>query len=199
MIAAPLSDYGPQVYHAACAILAFALVISVYTDLRWRLILNWVTYPALALELLLVGLGAGWYGLELSGMGLLICAGPLILGNQIPLYKLLRGKRAPPAAVPGTGDEEDDTPQNYAMGDIKLMALCGVVAGAAGNWPFAIKLLLYVSIAGGLTGLGNGIYRAAQPASGAEEAGTPHYVPYGVAIALGTAAAFWLPGFGPLG
>ena len=66
-------------------------------------------------------------------------------------------------------------------GDVKLMA----VAGAAAGWPGAIAVLIYVSVAGGVQAIA---WLVTAKARGLER---PRYVPYGVAIAAGTTAAFF--------
>jgi prepilin signal peptidase PulO-like enzyme (type II secretory pathway) len=69
------------------------------------------------------------------------------------------------------------------MGDVKLMA----VVGAAAGWPYALLCLLYVSVAGGVLGL---CMVAWGRAKGREAPG----VPYAVAVAAGTLAAWvWGP------
>jgi leader peptidase (prepilin peptidase) / N-methyltransferase len=83
-------------------VLAAAVAISVITDLRLRLILNWVTLPALLAVLVLFGAGGGWLLLQSCLVGMAVCAVPLLL-----------------AALPGW----------IGMGDVKLMALCGAAAG----------------------------------------------------------------------
>ena len=67
------------------------------------------------------------------------------------------------------------------LGDVKLMALAGAVAG----WPSALAVLLYVSVAGGVQAL---LWLFVAWVRGAER---PRSVPYGVAIAAGTIAAFF--------
>ncbi len=107
----------------ALATLFAALAASVVTDLRQRLILNAVTYPALAIVaacyLWLGGLGL----LAESALGVLVCAGPFGL-------MMLRSW--------------------MGAGDVKLMAVAGAVSGAAAGWPFSLAVLLYVAIAGGV-------------------------------------------------
>lgn len=71
------------------------------------------------------------------------------------------------------------------MGDVKLMALAGAAAG--GLLP-ALAVLVYVSLAGGAQAL---LWLAAARLRGQER---PRYVPYGVAIAAGTVAAFFWAG-----
>ena len=107
--------------------LAAALAISIVTDLRRRLILNWVTIPALALVIGLSGAAGGWPLVRSSLLGMAICALPLLV-----------------AAIPGW----------VGMGDVKLIAVCGAAAGypaavavlvlvtAAGGLQAALQLAL---------------------------------------------------------
>jgi prepilin peptidase CpaA len=141
----------------ALAAMALALVISIVTDLRRRLILNAVTYPALAIVLACFLWLGGFPLLIDAALGALVCAAPLAL-------MMWRGW--------------------MGAGDVKLIAVCGAVAGAASGWAFALALLLYVAIAGGVQ---SAIWMIAARVRGAER---PKYVPYGVAIAGGTLAAF---------
>ena len=117
LLAAPLQA------QIALVTLAIALAVSVVTDLRSRLILNAVTYPAL----LIVAACFLWLGglplLAESALGLVICAGPFAL-------MMWRGW--------------------MGAGDVKLMALAGAVSGAAAGWPFSLTILLYVAVAGGV-------------------------------------------------
>jgi prepilin peptidase CpaA len=141
----------------ALVTLALALAISVVTDLRQRLILNAVTYPALV-----VVTGSFFWlgGLQLlleSALGVLVCAGPFAL-------MMLRGW--------------------MGAGDVKLMAVAGAVSGAAAGWPFSLAVLLYVAVAGGVQ---SAVWILAAKLRKHER---PKYVPYGIAIAAGTAAAF---------
>lgn len=69
-------------------------------------------------------------------------------------------------------------------GDVKLMAVAGAVSGIAAGWPFSVQLLLYVALAGGAQALFWIIGARLRGRPG------PKYVPYGVAIAAGTVAAF---------
>ena len=141
----------------ALATLFLALAISVVTDLRRRLILNAVTMPALAvIAVCIVWLG-GFTLLAEAALGVLVCAGPLALA----MLKNAMG-----------------------AGDVKLMALSGAVAGAAAGWPFALTILLYVSVAGGVQAVA---WIVAAKVRGQDR---PKYVPYGLSIAVGTIAAF---------
>jgi Flp pilus assembly protein protease CpaA len=86
----------------ALAVLAIALAIGVLTDLRERLIPNWVTLPALALVIGLFGAAGGWPLVRSCLLGMAVCAVPLLV-----------------AAIPGW----------VGMGDVKLIAVCGAAAG----------------------------------------------------------------------
>jgi len=142
-------------------LLGITLAICVVTDLRSRLIYDVVTLPALAVELLLIFLAAGAPGLIDATIGILIAAGPFALGSAV---------------------------NAIGMGDVKLMALVGAVAGAAGGWPGAIQVLTWVAVAGGMQAGGQWIWAIARKRA------RPKYVPYGVAIAAGTVGA-WLASF----
>lgn len=158
-MSAALNDLlaAPLPAKLALAILFLALAISVATDLRGRRILNAVTYPAL-----LAAAGCVlWLGgpalLGRAALGALVCAGPLTL-------LAFRGW--------------------MGAGDVKLIAVAGLVSGAAAGWGFSLAVLLDVAIAGGVQAL---LWMAA---AGAARRQRPRSVPYGVAIAAGTAWAF---------
>jgi len=148
---------APWTIRAAVLVTAAALSISVVTDLRRRVILNWVTVPALAVVIALFGISGGWPLVKNSLIGIAVCAVPMLL-----------------AALPGW----------IGMGDVKLMAVCGAVAG----FPAAVAVLLFVTIAGGVQAL---LHLASARLRGAAP---PRYVPYACSIAAGTLAAFLLPG-----
>lgn len=81
---------------------AAAVVVSVVSDLKQRLIYNWVTLPAMVLGLGLAWLERGWAGAGWSLIGLL-------LGGGLLLLPFLAG------AMGG--------------GDVKLMAALGALGG----------------------------------------------------------------------
>jgi prepilin peptidase CpaA len=141
----------------ALAALAVALAVSVATDLRSRRILNAVTYPALAVVAGCV-LWLGGLALLLQAvLGALACAAPLA-------FAMWRGW--------------------MGAGDVKLMALAGLVAAAAAGWPLTVTVLVYVAIAGGMQAL---VWAAIARARGLER---PRTIPYALAIAAGTIPAF---------
>ena len=148
---------APWPARIAIGTLIAALAASVVTDLRSRRIANVVTFPALAVVAGCSLWQGGWALLADAAWGALVCAGPLALA-------MLRGW--------------------MGAGDVKLMAVCGAVAGAAAGWPFALVVLLYVAVAGGALAA---VWIAAARIRGGK---MPRHVPYGVAIAAGTAAAF---------
>src|SRR5205814_10560333 len=93
---------APWTIRAAVLVTAAALSISVVTDLRRRVILNWVTVPALAVVIALFGISGGWPLVKNSLIGIAVCAVPMLL-----------------AALPGW----------IGIVDVKRMAGCGSVAG----------------------------------------------------------------------
>ena len=148
---------APLPAELALVTLAAALAVSVVTDLRGRLILNVVTLPALAIASACIFWLGGFSLLAEAGIGVLVCAGPFAL-------MMLRGW--------------------MGAGDVKLMAVCGAVSGAAAGWPFSLAVLLYVAVAGGLQSVA---WMIAAKLRGRER---PKYVPYGLSIAAGTLSAF---------
>jgi Flp pilus assembly protein protease CpaA len=148
---------APLQARIAVATLALALATSAITDLRERRILNAVTYPAMAVAAACAISLGGLPLLAESTLGALVCAGPLA-------FAMWRGW--------------------MGAGDVKLMAVSGLVSGTAGGWTFSLLVLLDVAIAGGAQAalwlLAAKVRRHARPKS----------VPYGLAIATGTAWAF---------
>jgi prepilin peptidase CpaA len=167
-------------------VLVASLGISLVTDLRSRRIPNLVTFPCFALALALRGMLGGWDGADGLASGL--------LGSAIaflPFFLL--------AWAGGMG-----------MGDVKLVTVVGACIGA----ERILFVLLCIALVGGLQGLlallwtgslGRTLRRMALSlarASGLTTAEAPAgrrvTVPYGVAIALGTAwAMVWRPWLGP--
>ncbi len=137
----------------ALAVLFSALALSVVTDLRRRRILNLVTYPAMLVSAASVIWLGGLALLGQSGVGVLICAGPLAVASS-------RGW--------------------IGAGDVKLMAVVGMVTGAMGGWRFSSSILFWVVMAGGLQAA---LWLLAAKARGQAR---PRTVPYAVAIAAGT-------------
>ena len=152
---------APWPAQIALSTLFISLAVSAVTDVRRHLILNAVTFPALA-----VVLGCFYW---LGGVGLVLEA---LIGSAVCVLPLLIGYAF----------------KQMGAGDLKLMAVCGAVAGAAAGWPFAATVVLYVAIAGGIQAvvwlLGAKVLHRDKPRA----------IPYGVAIAAGTATAFLFGG-----
>lgn len=112
---------------AQTSLLGVALLISVLTDLKWRRIFDWVTWPAMlvlvALHFVSEGVG-GWFHGAVSGL-----LGALV--SALPFAVLAwRGK--------------------MGWGDAKLMG----VVGAALGLPLAVAGVVFVSFAGAVQALG---------------------------------------------
>jgi prepilin peptidase CpaA len=154
-----LSEFTAAPVQARIALLALALAlaISAVTDLRERRIPNAVTYPALAIA---AGCAISLGGLPLlleSVLGALVCATPLALA-------VWRGW--------------------MGAGDVKLMAVAGLVSATAAGWTFSLIVLLDVAMAGGAQAV---LWLLAAKARRRDR---PRSVPYGIAIAAGTGWAF---------
>jgi Flp pilus assembly protein protease CpaA len=69
-------------------------------------------------------------------------------------------------------------------GDVKLMALAGLVASATGGWEMSLTVLVDVAVAGGLQAL---LWIGAARSRGRP---APRTIPYALAIAAGVTWAF---------
>ncbi len=165
---------------ALYVVLSVSLAVSLYTDLRSRLIYDVITFPtlivALAIRLALVG----WDG-------------PLGLGSGLLGAAVALGVFLLPALLDGMG-----------MGDVKLAGAIGAVLG----WERIVSALLFIALAGGVFALvvmirsgslGRTLRNvcslllrpfAVRRRGGADEAGV--LLPYGVAIVAGTACSLFL-------
>lgn len=168
--------------HVILPLLTLGLLISTVSDLRSRLIYDVVTFPLFGLALASRALLCGWAGEWGLSSGLL----GALLGFGAFLIPVWRG---------GMG-----------MGDLKL----ATAVGAAVGWERTPAVLLSIALVGGALALVTVVQRgvAAQTlrrtaalllpsAVGRRlqpEVAPPIYLPYGVAIALGTAAALLLGG-----
>ncbi len=188
----------PTVQIALYILLGVALLVSAITDLRSRLIYDVITYPTALAGLVLREAMVGWKGQgPTSAFGLL----PGLWGLAIGLLVFL-----PWGWFGGMGG-----------GDIKLMAAVGAVLG----FPVILYAIMFTSLVGGLqailvelwdgslwTTLANTFRLVAHALRikrlGDDEDRPKKYVPYGVAIALGTVWAViwdvthpqWMPGAG---
>lgn len=175
----------PPVQIALYVVLGVALAISVVTDVRSRLIYNVVTFPAIALALLL---RLGFVGLRADSfaeaqLGLLPGLVGLAVGWFAFYVMYLLG---------GMGG-----------GDVKLMG----AVGAALGFPVVLYALMFTALVGGLQAIlvllwdgsltatlvnaGKRMAQALRVRRREGEPPAPKYVPYGVAIALGSVWAVW--------
>jgi prepilin peptidase CpaA len=188
-----------RVQVAIYALLGASLAISVVTDLRSREIKDIVTYPSFVLALMLrlaggaserqqegaaAALAGAWGGL--AGPGLASGVLGAVVGS-VPFLILHLTSRG----------------QAFGLGDVKLMA----VVGAGVGFPMILACLVFVVVVGGLEAvlvllwqgkllrtLGGMLRWAASKAGLARDAPGSLQgggVPYGVAIALGTAWGAW--------
>lgn len=165
--------------HVLVALAVLASLIAVWTDLRARRIPDWLTLPTFALALLARLLLAGWSGPLGLADGLL---GAFI---TFLVFFLL--------AIGG----------GMGMGDVKLMAGVGALLG----FERSLYALVFISVVGGVQALlwafrqsrlratlAASLTRLARPFARSREASSP-YIPYAVAIALGTFATLVVRGF----
>ncbi|MFW6369274.1 MAG: A24 family peptidase [Myxococcota bacterium] len=154
-----------------------AVGISAVTDIRARKIKNWVTFPAIALGLLVHTVAGGWdggegLGLKWSLIGLAIGCLPFLVMNTLD-------SRA------------------FGLGDVKLMAAVGALLA----WPLMLEVLLFVALAGGVVAFVTLIAKRTlirtlsrmlarrrddDGEKSQDRASSSQYIPYGVAIAGGT-------------
>lgn len=161
-------------------VLGGALVISVVTDIASQRILDVVTYPTLALALILRFFDGGLFDLERGVLGGIVCA----LGAS-SLFAI--------AAIRGS----------MGWGDVKLMAVVGAVMA----WPLVMYAVACVTLAGALQAVVTLMWKgkvwetlsASLQRVGKKLKLVPkqtkvaegQHIPYGVAIALGTFWAMW--------
>jgi prepilin peptidase CpaA len=165
----------------AAVLLALA---AAATDLKYRRIPNWLTYPGILVGLLCRGVLLGWLGWK-GGLatGFLGC---LLAGGIMFLFFMVRAMGA---------------------GDVKIMAAIGAFVGPRD----AVTVLLATAICGGVLAIAYALYRR-RMISTLKNVGSvlrfhawagvqPHpelnldnpaalRMPYGLAIALGTLYAF---------
>jgi prepilin peptidase CpaA len=175
----------PTVQIVLYSLLGLALTISVVTDVRSRLIYDVVTYPTALLALIIRFALVGWKGSnETASFGLLPGLLGLALGFVLFYVMFVFG---------GMGG-----------GDVKLMGAVGAVLG----FPAILYAVMFTALVGGLQAVlvllwdgsllktaSNAMRMVAHALHIKRIEGEPpprKYVPYGVAIALGTAwAIYW--------
>jgi len=150
----------------------------VATDLVRNKVYNWLTFPTMALGLILNTAAHQWPGLGMAGAG-------LVVGGLLFLPFFLWG---------GMG-----------AGDVKLMAAVGALMGAS----FVVNTALYASMIGGVLAVVFLMFKGElwetlkrigclllSPFTPTEypKKNSQHYpMPYAVIIALGAAAAYFMP------
>lgn len=135
--------------------LGVVLAISVATDLATRRIPDAVTYPALALALVVRAVAEGPGDLESGFWSGLLGGGSALAGFSLLAW---RGR--------------------MGWGDAKLMG----VVGAALGYPLVLAALVFISLCGALQAVVTLVW---------QRGASRRYIPYGVAIALGSFWAMW--------
>ena len=164
----------PTLKQILFALLALTLAVGVATDLKRRTIPDLLTYPAMAaclsLRLYFEGVGELTTGL-LSGLAGL--AASTLWFGAFALRK-----------------------KGLGWGDVKLAA----VMGAAFGMPLTVAAVAFVSLAGAFQAVVSLIWAGAlsdtvrsvlAPKSKGDSSLPKRQIPYGVAIALGSAWAMW--------
>ncbi len=165
------------------AVLGVALLVSVVTDLLQRRILELVTYPSL-----LVLLGIRWVGGGVGDAEAGLVSGLIGAAGAAAFFALLAR-----SGWMGWGD----------------VALMGVV-GAAFGYPLVLSALVFISLVGAvqavvtllwlgavwetLAGVGRRLRARLFPKAAPLAEPKGKHIPYGVAIALGSAWTVWWQG-----
>jgi prepilin peptidase CpaA len=163
--------------YVVCA-LGIILLIATITDLAKHKVYNWLTFPALGLGL---GLNVALQGVP----GLWFGIAGLLIGGLLFFPAFMWG---------GMG-----------AGDVKLVAVVGAFTG----WVFVINVALYTALVGGVIAvvvliikgelwltcknIGRFLRSIFVPKLEVEPLSKKHPMPYALAIALGTLAAYLLP------
>jgi prepilin peptidase CpaA len=145
-----------------------ALAISVVTDLKSRRIPDWVTLPAIALALAYRFFRQGAGDLEHG-----LISGLISGAGAAGLFSLWALR------------------QKIGWGDVKLMG----VVGAAFGWPLTPGALVFISLCSFLQALVTLLWKGQTLGTlkrmVERDGGAPLYIPFAVAIALGSLWAMW--------
>lgn len=171
----------PPVQIALWTVLGFALLTSVVTDVTSGRILDVVTWPTMVVALVLRATVVGWGAWDELGA----LSGALGASGLMALFAVLawRGK--------------------MGWGDVKLMGAVGATLGL----PLALTALVFTSVAGAVQAVVTLLWQRqfGETVSAWARAWavrlrlvpdgvrhpTPKHIPYGVAIAVGSACAMW--------
>lgn len=149
-------------------------LVSVYTDCRWRVIKNSITFPAIVLGLLLHTLGNGWPGLSFAAIGLLAGAGlmaiPFLFGQM------------------GAGDVKLMGALGALLGGYEILNvfLYTTIAGGILALGFAVYHKDVIHTLKKVWLLGQCIFLSHSPGSGSVLFNKSIPMPYGLAIGIGT-------------
>ncbi len=195
-----------RVQIATYALLGTALAISVVTDLRRREIKDIVTYPTFVLALLLRAANGAAERQSEGAAAALAGSWGSVFGNAVASGLL--------GALVGCGLflilHLTSRGRAFGLGDVKLMAAVGAGVG----FPTVLSCLVFVVVVGGLEAIVvllwqgtflrtlGGMVRWAASKAGVARAGGDLQgggVPYGVAIAIGTAWGVWYSAGGQAG
>ena len=171
-----------QLINVLYSIVALALIISVVTDFHSRKIKNVVTFPTIAISLLLRLIFGGW-GTAFSDVGLFSGLLGMVVGALVFWFMACKG---------GMGD-----------GDVKLMAAVGAGVGL----PSIIFCFVGTGIVGGVHAIvvllwrgeffyafkcmGQKAVQKMRPVASREITYRTPKIPYGFAIALGSVWGIW--------
>lgn len=170
-----------QLSNLLYSIVALALIISVVTDFRSRKIKNIVTFPTMAVALAVRLIFGGWG--TISGMGLLSGIVGMLVGGAVFWFIARKG---------GMG-----------LGDVKLMAavgagvgfpsiiFCFVGTGIVGGIHAIVVLLWRGEFLYALKSMGKKAVQKMRPVDAGYVAYRSPKIPYGFAIALGSAWGIW--------
>lgn len=147
------------------ALLAVALVAAVVTDLRGRRIPDLLTYPLMAVAL---GLRLFFDGVGDWATGLV--SGALAMAGTLAWFGVFALRK-----------------NGLGWGDVKLAGGVGAVLGL----PLSLSAVLFISLAGALQAVVSLIWQGGQSDTVRQP---KRHIPYGVAIALGSAWAMWWDG-----
>ncbi len=173
-------SFHPSVllYHLN-SIVTFTLLVSAYTDLRYRKVFNWLTFPAMAIALLGSLVIGGWLGGVSAALGLLTA-----FAISFPLFAL----------------------HALGAGDVKLLMVLGVCFGSVEIIQIFIDSILVGAVfgVGGLIwaerwvqflrSMGRSLLSLFVRSMSFEwpRAETAHKMPFGLVIALVTLARLYI-------